>query len=91
MNEIFLESIEENMLLFQCPYHLHAVLVHEGQAASGHYWAYVWALTKWLKFNDISVTDASWDDLVKESVGGYHNASAYCLMYVDNSKLDAEG
>ena len=74
----------------KCPYHLHAVLVHEGQAASGHYWAYVWALTKWLKFNDISVTDASWDDLVKESVGGYHNASAYCLMYVDNSKLDAE-
>ena len=78
MNEICLELTEENMLLFQCPYHLHAVLVHEGQAASGHYWAYVWALTKWLKFNDISVTDASWDDLVKESVGGYHNASAYC-------------
>ncbi|XP_052060028.1 ubiquitin carboxyl-terminal hydrolase 25-like isoform X2 [Mytilus californianus] len=74
----------------KCPYHLHAVLVHEGQAASGHYWAYIWSLTKWLKFNDISVTDASWEDLVKESVGGFHNASAYCLMYVDKSKLEAE-
>lgn len=72
------------------PYHLHAVLVHEGQAASGHYWAYVYSLTKWLKFNDITVTDASWEDLVKESVGGFHNASAYCLMYVDKSKLEEE-
>ena len=25
----------------QVPYRLHSVLVHEGQAGSGHYWAYV--------------------------------------------------
>ena len=36
---------------------------------------------KWLKFNDITVTEATWEELEKESVGGYHNASAYCLMY----------
>ncbi|XP_060064125.1 ubiquitin carboxyl-terminal hydrolase 25-like isoform X1 [Ylistrum balloti] len=71
------------------PYQLHAVLVHEGQAASGHYWAYIYntAKDKWLKFNDITVSEASWDELAKESVGGYHNASAYCLMYVDKSQL----
>ncbi|KAL5020489.1 hypothetical protein ScPMuIL_003381 [Solemya velum] len=71
------------------PYHLHAVLVHEGQAASGHYWAYVYDMVhqKWLKFNDITTSEASWEELEKESVGGYHNASAYCLMYVDKAKL----
>lgn len=76
-------------ILFQFPYHLHAVLVHEGQAASGHYWAYVYDMVhqKWLKFNDITTSEASWEELEKESVGGYHNASAYCLMYVDKAKL----
>ncbi|XP_071095557.1 LOW QUALITY PROTEIN: ubiquitin carboxyl-terminal hydrolase 25-like [Haliotis cracherodii] len=73
------------------PYHLHAVLVHEGQAASGHYWAYIYDLTreKWLKFNDITVSESSWEELEKESMGGYHNASAYCLMYVDRTRLEA--
>ncbi|ELU07267.1 hypothetical protein CAPTEDRAFT_220394 [Capitella teleta] len=72
------------------PYRLHAVLVHEGQAASGHYWAYVYCMQhrKWLKFNDIQVTEASWEELQRESVGGYHNASAYCLMYVDATRTD---
>lgn len=67
------------------------MLVHEGQAASGHYWAYIYDPTKkeWLKYNDIAVTPASWDDLVKESVGGYHNASAYCLMYVGQSQIES--
>lgn len=70
-------------------YHLHAVLVHEGQAASGHYWAYIYdsGSDQWLKFNDITVSEASWDELEKESVGGYHNASAYCLMYIDKSRI----
>ncbi|ESP02356.1 hypothetical protein LOTGIDRAFT_138555 [Lottia gigantea] len=78
---------DESMKKF--PYHLHAVLVHEGQAASGHYWAYIYDILreKWLKFNDITVTESSWEELEKEGVGGYHNASAYCLMYVDRSKL----
>ncbi|KAK6173821.1 hypothetical protein SNE40_017212 [Patella caerulea] len=78
---------DETMMKF--PYHLHAVLVHEGQAASGHYWAYIYDVIheKWLKFNDITVTESSWEELEKEGVGGYHNASAYCLMYVDRSRL----
>ena len=38
------------------PYRLHAVLVHEGQANAGHYWAYVYNQPRqvWLKYNDIS-------------------------------------
>ncbi|GAB6019919.1 Centromere/kinetochore protein zw10 [Chamberlinius hualienensis] len=74
--------------LMRVPYRLHAVLVHEGQAASGHYWAYVYDHSKkhWLKFNDVTVTNTTWEELQKESFGGYHNASAYCLMYIDNNR-----
>ncbi|BFZ25736.1 hypothetical protein BsWGS_28775 [Bradybaena similaris] len=78
---------EDRMKKF--PYDLHAVLVHEGQAVSGHYWAFIYddRRGKWLKFNDITVSESSLEEMHKESVGGYHNASAYCLMYVDRSRL----
>ncbi|XP_038065306.1 ubiquitin carboxyl-terminal hydrolase 25-like isoform X2 [Patiria miniata] len=71
-------------------YQLHAVLVHEGQASAGHYWAYVLDHQRnvWLKFNDISVTEVAWGDLERESVGGSGNTSAYCLMYVDAKRRD---
>lgn len=76
--------------LMKCPYRLHAVLVHEGQAVSGHYWAYVFSTKyqKWLKFNDIAVTESSWEEIQKDSVGGFHNTSAYCVMYVDQNFPD---
>lgn len=72
----------------QVPYRLHAVLVHEGQANAGHYWAYIHDPQHrcWLKYNDISVTKSSWEELVRDSFGGYRNASAYCLMYINEKK-----
>ena len=40
----------------------------------------------WLKFNDISVTEVTWEEVKKESFGGNSqgvgNTSAYCVMYV---------
>ncbi|XP_016852171.1 ubiquitin carboxyl-terminal hydrolase 28 isoform X4 [Anolis carolinensis] len=74
--------------LQQVPYHLHAVLVHEGQANAGHYWAYIYHQPRkcWLKYNDVSVTESSWEELERDSFGGLRNASAYCLMYI-NKKL----
>ncbi|XP_067166395.1 ubiquitin carboxyl-terminal hydrolase 28 isoform X6 [Apteryx mantelli] len=82
-------SIEQmycDPLLQQVPYHLHAVLVHEGQANAGHYWAYVYDQPRksWLKYNDISVTESSWEELERDSFGGLKNASAYCLMYISD-------
>ncbi len=58
---------------------------------AGHYWAYVRVPERggWLKFNDITVSEAGWEELEKEGVGGYHNASAYCLMYIDANKCDS--
>ena len=74
-----------NFWIVQVPYRLHAVLVHEGQANGGHYWAYIYNSQEqqWRKFNDITVTEVSWDEVEKESLGGYRNVSAYGLMYVD--------
>ncbi|XP_066837381.1 ubiquitin carboxyl-terminal hydrolase 28 isoform X8 [Anser cygnoides] len=82
-------SIEQmycDPLLQQVPYHLHAVLVHEGQANAGHYWAYIYdqPRKRWLKYNDISVTESSWEELERDSFGGSKNASAYCLMYISD-------
>nr|XP_006133678.1 ubiquitin carboxyl-terminal hydrolase 28 isoform X10 [Pelodiscus sinensis] len=75
-------------VLRQVPYRLHAVLVHEGQANAGHYWAYIYNQPRksWLKYNDVSVTESSWEELERDSYGGLRNASAYCLMYI-NDKL----
>ncbi|XP_064029387.1 ubiquitin carboxyl-terminal hydrolase 28 isoform X3 [Pogoniulus pusillus] len=74
-------------LLQQVPYHLHAVLVHQGQANAGHYWAFIYDQPRrsWLKYNDISVTESSWEELERDSFGGLKNASAYCLMYISGT------
>jgi ubiquitin carboxyl-terminal hydrolase 25/28 len=87
-----LEAMYSDAELMKCGYRLHAVLVHEGQAASGHYWAYVYSTTRneWLKFNDVAVDVVSWDDIVKDGVGGYHNTSAYCIMYVNTDHPDLQ-
>ncbi|XP_072449471.1 ubiquitin carboxyl-terminal hydrolase 28 isoform X2 [Chiloscyllium punctatum] len=79
----------------QVPYRLHAVLVHEGQASAGHYWAYTFdhSQNMWLKYNDVSVAESSWEELQRDSYGGSRNASAYCLMYINDNipQLIAEG
>ena len=37
----------------------------------------------WLKFNDVSVSEVGWDEVLRESLGGEQsNTSAYCLIYV---------
>ncbi|KAK3524328.1 hypothetical protein QTP70_028059, partial [Hemibagrus guttatus] len=89
-----LEGMYSDNSLCQVPYRLHAVLVHEGQASAGHYWAYIYDYThkRWLKYNDVMVTESSWEELVRDSYGGMTNASAYCLMYINDrlSHLIAE-
>uniref|UniRef100_A0A665VEA3 Ubiquitin carboxyl-terminal hydrolase n=1 Tax=Echeneis naucrates TaxID=173247 RepID=A0A665VEA3_ECHNA len=81
-----LEGMYSDNSLCQVPYRLHAVLVHEGQASAGHYWAYIYDHTnqRWMKYNDISITESSWEELERDSFGGMTNASAYCLMYIDD-------
>lgn len=82
-----LEGMYSDNSLCQVPYRLHAVLVHEGQASAGHYWAYIYDHThkRWLKYNDVMVTESTWEELVRDSYGGMTNASAYCLMYINDN------
>eukprot|EP00743_Colponemidia_sp_Colp-15_P007033 GILK01007589.1.p1 GENE.GILK01007589.1~~GILK01007589.1.p1 ORF type:complete len:990 (-),score=185.29 GILK01007589.1:398-3367(-) len=69
------------------PYQLHSVLVHDGVAGSGHYWAFIFDKDKstWHRYNDAHVSEVNEETVWKESVGGYANMSAYCLIYVDPS------
>ncbi len=48
----------------------------------GHYWAYVHhpARRVWLKFNDNTVSETTWDALKRESTGSRMNTSAYSLV-----------
>lgn len=39
-----------------------------------------------MKYNDISVTKSTWEELERDSFGGYRNASAYCLMYINDKE-----
>ena len=36
-----LEAVYSDMIMNTTSYHLHTVLVHQGQASGGHYWAYI--------------------------------------------------
>ncbi|NXP02573.1 UBP28 hydrolase, partial [Thinocorus orbignyianus] len=85
--QLSMEHMYCDPLLQQVPYRLHAVLVHEGQASAGHYWAFIYHQPRksWLKYNDIAVTESSWEELERDSFGGLRNASAYCLMYISDS------
>ncbi|OMJ85775.1 hypothetical protein SteCoe_12844 [Stentor coeruleus] len=70
-------------------YKLHSILVHDGYAGSGHYYAYVHDIegNKWRKYSDLIITDVSFDTVITDSIGGNALASAYCLLYVKEDIL----
>lgn len=65
-------------------YRVHAVFVHQGDAAFGHYWAYMYDLEekRWLKYNDSIVSEVSEDEVFADTTGSSSNA--YALIYVRN-------
>lgn len=69
------------------PYHLHAVIIHEGNATSGHYYCYVkdQANNQWLKFSDIQTKVVKEEEVLKEAEGGSGWRSAYWLVYVNHT------
>lgn len=67
-------------------YHLHAILVHEGEADQGHYFAFIYDrhAHQWYRFNDYRVTTETEDKVFEESFGGSVKPTcAYGLIYVD--------
>eukprot|EP01022_Parablepharisma_sp_SALTPOND_P023425 TRINITY_DN494_c0_g1_i1.p1 TRINITY_DN494_c0_g1~~TRINITY_DN494_c0_g1_i1.p1 ORF type:complete len:1152 (+),score=161.70 TRINITY_DN494_c0_g1_i1:3596-7051(+) len=66
-------------------YRLHSIIIHAGQADSGHYYAFIYDFeqNKWRKYNDIQVTEVDEEEVFKTSIGEDNSAaSAYCLVYV---------
>ncbi|KAI9099981.1 hypothetical protein DFS34DRAFT_516838 [Phlyctochytrium arcticum] len=58
-------------------YQLQAVFVHLGEAAFGHYFAYIWHAesSRWLKFNDSIVSEVPESEVLQ-------SPDAYALIYV---------
>lgn len=69
------------------PYHLHAILVHDGSAESGHYYSFIFdqKQKRWWRFNDHSVSMELEDVVMREAVGGQQdsNKAAYMLIYAN--------
>uniref|UniRef100_A0A8D2QLV6 ubiquitinyl hydrolase 1 n=1 Tax=Zosterops lateralis melanops TaxID=1220523 RepID=A0A8D2QLV6_ZOSLA len=74
-----IELMYSDKTMVQVPYRLHAVLVHEGQANAGHYWAYIYDhhQNRWMKYNDISVTKSTWEE---DSVEGHGKHLGSCFF-----------
>ncbi|MFH4980444.1 hypothetical protein AB6A40_007153 [Gnathostoma spinigerum] len=79
-------------------YELFSVMVHQGSAAGGHYFAYIKNMDQglWFCFNDSNVTAATIDE-IRRTFGGssgwsggwsMNNTNAYMLMYrqIDRSR-----
>ena len=75
-------------------YSLLAVLMHDGLAASGHYWTYIKGGMSeervvrqgesggiWFKHSHPHVTNVEAEEVWRLSEGGTAHASAYCLIY----------
>jgi ubiquitin C-terminal hydrolase len=63
-------------------YTLRGVIVHSGNALSGHYISFVRDSSNWLRFDDTEVTRISESELFKIAEGGQEGGgSAYVLFY----------
>ncbi|CAD5217046.1 unnamed protein product [Bursaphelenchus xylophilus] len=88
--DVFPDSEVVETMLKKGPYvyELFSVMVHQGSATGGHYYAYIKNLDqqKWMCFNDSNVNFASYQEVQRTfggsfSYGGMNNSNAYLLMY----------
>ncbi|CAG9334956.1 unnamed protein product [Blepharisma stoltei] len=84
-----LQDIFEIPKLTKNPYNLHSIMIHSGQANSGHYYSYVFdaEYQKWRRYSDIYISDMAEADVCSDALGGYGHSSAYCLMYIRESLI----
>ena len=65
-----------------CEYTLIGVVMHEGTAKAGHYWAFVRTeANAWFRCDDAVVEEAELTRVLEEGRGGPGKASAYLLLY----------
>ena len=66
-------------------YRLFSIIMHDGTAEYGHYYAFIRDGEKWFKFNDFHVKEVSEEEVFSLAYGGEGTASAYCVFYVSES------
>lgn len=70
-------------------YYLHSILIHAGQADSGHYYSFIFDFDqqKWRKYNDIQITEETEENVFQSAIGDPTSAaSAYGLIYVSKER-----
>ncbi|CDW75353.1 ubiquitin carboxyl-terminal hydrolase [Stylonychia lemnae] len=82
------QKIQENLKEGDQVYELFAVLIHQGNQGSGHYYAYIRSFEKnengisdWMVFNDQEVRKISEEDVERAYGQKYGDPTAYLLMY----------
>ena len=72
------------------PYHLHAIMIHDGLAENGHYYTYVFdrAQKVWWKLNDHNVSQEKEETVLKEAFGGEGYKSACNVIYISKHISD---
>ena len=84
-----LEANVKNAFKDYCniPYYLHAILIHDGTAESGHYYSFIFdrKIDKWWRFSDVNVSPEVEATVMTESFGGMNDShkTAYCLIYIN--------
>ncbi|CAD8082254.1 unnamed protein product [Paramecium primaurelia] len=75
-------------------YLLQSILIHDGQANSGHYYTYIkdFRLDTWFKFNDIHVCVETKEKVFQDAFGMKTGVNAYLLIYtrIDIVKQELE-
>ena len=80
-------------------YNLKGVVIHQGNADSGHYYSYIKDKEQWIQFNDTLVSFAKLDDVISEGYGGSYGdkkkyiektKNAYLLFYEKRSIIQEE-
>ncbi|CAD8115843.1 unnamed protein product [Paramecium sonneborni] len=75
-------------------YLLQSILIHDGQANSGHYYSYIrdFHLEKWFKFNDAHVGIETKEKVFQDAFGMKTGVNAYLLIYarIDILKQELE-
>jgi len=73
-------------------YNLHSILVHDGHAEGGHYYAYIFNHIdrKWRKYSDMLITEVDESDVFRNSIGGEGWASAYYLFFIDLNRIGSD-
>lgn len=81
--QVELEKIFDKEDLKQYKYVLHSILMHQGNAEAGHYFAYIYDIDEkvWRRYSDTYIKKVTSEEVMKNAIGN-DDTSAYCLFYI---------